>query len=313
MLGNSSGNSALQYRTSVGIRGLTTVTPSTTQKAKGKKGADDAGKIDRVVREEQGNKMLLELEEQVEDATEGELAQPAGHSAAMRWIDGDAFRRDVKGRPLPPVFGDVDQGNLGDAWLLSACAAVAHVRPHDLVARVAKNEDGSFTVRLGDEHLMLKPEFPTEGYADPLPNGQRDTLWVALVEKAWAQHEGGSYANLEAGSPAAALEALTGKPAKRTSLGEHTNLDKLWAKLRDAKSEGRPMVLRTRESAVAQPLAADHCYAVLDVIERAGAKLVRVYNPWGTKNNSRPLESMIAEVPLDALREDAEALYVGGR
>jgi hypothetical protein len=313
MLGNSSGNSALQYRTSVGIRGLTTVTPSTTQKTTKKKGADDAGRLDRVVREEQGNKMLLELEEQVEDATEGELHQPPGHSAATRWIDGDAFRRDAKGRPLPPVFGDVDQGNLGDAWLLATCAAVAHVRPSELTARISKNEDGSFTVRLGNEHLIMKPEFPTEGYADPLPNGQRDTLWVALVEKAFAQHEGGSYANLEAGSAAVALEALTGKRAKRTSLGEHTNLDKLWTKLREAKAESRPMVLRTRESGVAAPLAADHSYAVLDVVERAGARLVRVYNPWGTKNNSRPLDSMVAELPLDALREDAEALYVGGR
>ena len=61
-------------------------------------------------------------------------------------------------------------------------------------------------IKLGKDEYRVEPEFPNEGYADPMPNGQNDTLWVALVEKAFAQASAESYANLERGNPARALD-----------------------------------------------------------------------------------------------------------
>lgn len=312
MLGGNGGGSALSGRTMVGIRGLTTVTPATTKKLQKKRGPDGERRIDRVVREDERSGLFSYVEPEEDEAEREALSQPPGHSDALRHVDGLAFRVDPKGRAIPPVYGDVDQGNLGDAWLLSACAAVAHAQPAKLMRRVLRNEDATFSVRLGDEYLTITSDFPTEGYADPLPNGQRDTLWVALIEKAYARHEAGSYAFLEHGSAGRALELLTGAPARRVSLSELVSPAKVFAELQAGKKDNRAMVVRTREVNVESPLSAEHHYAVLDASERNGVKVVKLYNPWGTKNNSRPLASMVSELKLELILSECEALYISG-
>jgi hypothetical protein len=298
-------------RTEVGVRALNAGAPAFTQKAK-KKGVDGDGKLDRLSRDERGRAIEALLEGEEED--EGGLEQPSGHGDALRRVEGDAFRSDDKGARIAPAFSDIDQGNLGDAWLLATCAAIAHAQPRRLLERITRNEDGTFQVRLEADRITISPDFPSERYADPTPNGQRDTLWVALVEKAFALREASSYSNLELGNPSRALEALTGRLAKRISLSTRSDLDRLWARLSEAKSRSQPMVMRTPNRDVAQPLQADHAYAVLDVFEAAKSKerMLKLYNPWGTKNNSRSLESMIHTIRLDVLRFDCEAIHLGG-
>ena len=79
--------------------------------------------------------------------------------------------------------------------------------------------------------------------------------------------------------------------------------------MRAYRSAERPMVLVTRTSNVRAPFVADHAYAVIDV-EAGGA--VKVYNPWGTRRATRPLESVVHSVPWDEARDAFEFLYVGG-
>jgi hypothetical protein len=116
------------------------------------------------------------------------------------------------GRTVPPTFGDVDQGNLSDAWLMACFAAVAHAQPAQIMKRIDRLDDGAFQVRVGKHTLFrITPEFSGEGYADPMPNGQEDTMWCALLEKAWAKREAGAYTLLEVGNPSRALEDLSGE------------------------------------------------------------------------------------------------------
>ena len=75
---------------------------------------------------------------------------------------------------------------------------------------------------------------------------------------------------------------------------------------------GRSLVVHTREVGVAQPLHVDHCYAVIDVYEKNGAKLAKLYNPWGTNGGQKPLDTLIHEVKMEALRADCDALYMSG-
>ncbi len=311
MLGNSSSGAGMN-RTAVGIRGLTTITPTTTNRTAKKKKTEDGGKIDRVDRDDESNAMLMEFAEPEEDEQEEGLAAPAGHNVAMVRFTDDAFRTDAAGRQMAPTFSDVDQGNLGDAWLLASCAAVAHARPTSLLKRVTRNLNDTFTVRLGDDEYRVAPEFPNEGYADPMPNGQSDTLWVALVEKAFAQAAAESYANLECGNAARALEALTGARTARQTIAPSLPPEKIFDRLREGKRASAPMVVRTHESRVTKPLTADHFYAVLDAYERDGLRFVKLYNPWGTKGGSRPLEEVVHEVSIEALSNDCDALFIGG-
>jgi hypothetical protein len=306
MLGNSGGRNI--GHTQIGARALTSLTPAHSGQVAKKKGPAERADVDRVDKDGRRNPLLslLETEPEPDEAERDALLPAPGHGASLRWVEGEAFRTDTAGQPIPPVFGDVDQGNLQDAWLLGACAALAHAEPAAIVSRVRRRGDG-FSVRLGEVSIPLTPEFPNERYADPIPNGQPDTLWVALVEKAFALYEAGSYANLEHGNPGRALELLTGRPSSRISLSPHAAPARLLARLLSAKTHRRAMVLRTREHDLAPPLRSSHGYAILEVGEA-----LRLYNPWGTKNNSRPLASMICEVPLQAVLCGGEAIYIGG-
>lgn len=324
MLGNGSGGIRNDPN-----RNLTTITPSTTGKPEGggksartaKKPGPDSGKLDRIDRDE-GSALSIEKITGEEERRQGrgygrdpeeELQQPPGHAANRRRFKGHAFRIDERGRTIPPTFSDVDQGNLSDAWLMACFAAVAHAQPAQIMKRIDRLDDGAFQVRVGKHtQFRITPEFSGEGYADPMPNGQENTMWCALLEKAWAKREAGAYTLLEVGNPSRALEDLTGKAARRISLSDLTAPERLWARLREARLAESAIVYRTREQGVSSPLHADHVYAVLDAYEREGAQVVRLYNPWGTNGNERPLESMIHEIGIVELIRDGLSFHVSG-
>lgn len=318
--GSSGAGGLVGGRTGV-IQGYTGTSGAAGAKAKGKTGkAGQAGqvdeaKVDRIDRDdESNNQMLVEIIDERKEKREGDVLCPPGHSPGVRWVDGDAFRCDKNGRTIAPTFGDVDQGNLGDSWLMATLASVAHACPKHLLERCDKSRDSNdeFGVRLGKLEVRIRPEFSSEGYADPLPSGQTDTLWVALFEKAFAKRSANSYANLELGNPARALELLTGKPSYRMSIHNGTSLEALTMRLDEGKRDSRAMVLTTRESGVSSPLHPEHAYAIIGVHDVAGSRCVKVYNPWGTKGGTRSIESVIYEVKLDDVRSNGASLFVSG-
>lgn len=139
---------------------------------------------------------------------------------------------------------DINQGAIGNCYLLAALMALADTRP-DVLRNAIQGPlaDGSYNVRIhtgfGDDPKVplvpkvvnVSPNFyvnktsvimngQPEAVGDPgeltfARGGDRDAagneeLWVKLIEKAFAA-EAGSYANLDAGFPAHVLEALTGE------------------------------------------------------------------------------------------------------
>jgi len=296
------------------IKGYSDVGGGAAAKKAKKSGQVDESKADRIDRDDPSNAMLVEIVDERGKKKDNDVLCPPGHSPGVRYVEGDAFRTDKAGRTMPPTFSDVDQGNLGDSWLLASLAAVSFTAPQHLLKRCdkVKNSDGEFGVRLGKIEILVSPEFSSEGYADPIPNGLENTLWVALFEKAFAKREGNSYGALEIGNPSRALELLTGKPSVRMSIHTATDLAKLGTRIADGRKDGRAMVLATRESGVSSPLHPEHVYAVLDLYDKAGERMVKVYNPWGTKGGTRTIESVIHEVKLDDIRANCGALYVSG-
>lgn len=280
----------------------------------GKSGAKSDG-LERVVREDAGVVAMGELtrEERADAARthrweRGETCEmPAGHGSLFVPIEGRAFVPEGPDRVRPPTFGDVCQGNLADAWLLAAFAAVARMQPERLVEAIREIQPGIFDVRLGAETIRVTAEFPSERYADPRPNDQDDTLWVALLEKAFALSEAGSYAHLECGNPGRALERLTGQLAHRIALTRHVDPAPVGAALREGFAAGRPMVVLTRDGELPPPLVGEHAYAVVGLEDDR----VQLYNPWGPRGEQRPLEAVLHTVPLSTLLEDALALHFG--
>jgi hypothetical protein len=315
MLGNggSGGAGGIGGRTGI-IQGYSGVGGGAATKKAKKGGSVEEAKADRIDRDDPSNAMLVEIVDEHSRKKGDSVLCPSGHSPSVIWVDGDAFRTDKAGLTVPPTFSDVDQGNLSDSWLLASLAAVARSSPQHLLKRCdqKRSPEGEFTVRLGKVDIFVTPEFSSEGYADPMPNSQTDTLWVALFEKAFAKREGNSYAAIEIGTPSIALQLLTGRPTVRSSIHPGTELDRLWAKMTDAKKDGRAMVLTTRESGVSSPMHPEHAYALLDLYEKGNERLLKLYNPWGTKGGTRGIETVIHEVKLDDVRANCASLFVSG-
>ena len=135
-------------------------------------------------------------------------------------IFGDAARASLFEGGVSP--DDVDQGTLGDCWLLAAFAAAAEfpgtIRRAFLTTEA--NWRGRYVVTLFDGatghwiKVVVDDRIPCKaGTNDPIfckPAGAE--LWVLLLEKAFAKFVGG-YHNLAGGFPIWALRALTGDDA----------------------------------------------------------------------------------------------------
>ena len=135
----------------------------------------------------------------------------------------EIFGDEVKGRASLFRDGvspdDVDQGTLGDCWLLAAFASAAEfpgmIRRAFLTTEA--NWGGKYVVTLFDgasRHwvkVVIDDRIPCRnGTCEPIfckPAGSE--LWVLLLEKAFAKFVGG-YHNLAGGFPIWALVALTG-------------------------------------------------------------------------------------------------------
>ncbi len=193
-----------------------------------------------------------------------------------------------------PSFLDVQQGAVGDCWLMASLAEVAARDPADIrnmfTAAGTTVENGSvvslYKVRLFNdagvaEYFTVDTELPSGGdYYDQPVNG---ILWVALAEKGYAEANGAdwvttgsegsdSYAALNGGWPSWALQAITGKSAGEYAINP-TNITAAW-------NAGDFIVLCSDNTPTSVNIVGDHAYAVVNCTASSGMPF-EVYNPWG--------------------------------
>ncbi|KAJ8613650.1 hypothetical protein CTAYLR_003135 [Chrysophaeum taylorii] len=204
----------------------------------------------------------------------------------------------ANGGPRP---ADVDQGALGDCWLLSSLCVLAGFP--ELVRRLvvgASKRAGAYVARLcyaGEWRLVLIDDrFPCK---DGRPAFARSSgaYWVPVLEKAVAKLFG-SYSELENGTAAEALGVLTGLPTEtieelhligdpsRRDRDDIRDLDGLFAELSAAFDEGYIVAAscghasRPEAEYARTGLKFAHEYAVLRVVKVDAARLVQLRNPW---------------------------------
>eukprot|EP00928_Gymnodinium_smaydae_P036824 TRINITY_DN25684_c0_g1_i4.p1 TRINITY_DN25684_c0_g1~~TRINITY_DN25684_c0_g1_i4.p1 ORF type:complete len:704 (+),score=146.08 TRINITY_DN25684_c0_g1_i4:658-2769(+) len=148
----------------------------------------------------------------------------------------------------PSLFGedgptpmDLAQGDIGDCYFLSACAALAETPDmiRRLFAQQAVTEDGIYCISLmknGSWHeVWVNDVFPTLD-GKPVMCGSNDThkLWPLLLEKAFAALYGnGDYLAIgDGGLPTFALHALSGCPTNQYDMRQHSRED-LWRALQE--------------------------------------------------------------------------------
>ncbi|CAJ1389462.1 unnamed protein product [Effrenium voratum] len=129
---------------------------------------------------------------------------------------------------------DIEQGYLGDCWMVSAMATLAEYpdRVRSLFRQHSLTEDGRYDVRLYDPK---SEEWKAVTIDDRLPYWQRpgkhgnlcfakptkeNEFWPCLLEKAVAKFVQ-SYHRLDGGFESVAMEMFTGKPALCMRLNPH--------------------------------------------------------------------------------------------
>ncbi len=200
-----------------------------------------------------------------------------------------------------PSYLDVEQGVLGDCWLLASLAEVAARAPSDIenmftydgTTVVNGATVGLYTVRYFNnagtpQYVTVDTELPAGGtiYDHPA-NG---VLWVALAEKAYAEANGAgfvttddvgsdSYDAMNEGQADWALQAITGKPASYFSINP-SNIAAAW-------NAGEFIVLATVTPASSY-IVPGHAYALVGY-NSSNSQPFEVYNPWGITSSGMAL------------------------
>jgi hypothetical protein len=201
-----------------------------------------------------------------------------------------------------PVYTDVEQGDVGDCWLLSSLAEVAARYPQDIrnmfTAAGTTVENGTtvslYQVRFFDNsgvahYVTVDTELPGGGGSYDHPaNG---VLWVALAEKAYAQANGtgfvnssnprvDSYAALDNGYATWGLQAITGKSASEYAINP-SDVASAW-------NAGQLICIVSSPNHSSPYIVGDakvtHIYAVVGY-NPSSSQPFTIYNPWGVDAN----------------------------
>jgi hypothetical protein len=242
-----------------------------------------------------------------------QLADPPG-SHGLAEATGPLFVNDT------PSPGDVNQGSAGDCYFLSTMATIANTHPEVIKNMIAKNDDGSYTVTFKRDNgrggtvdvpvkvddkfytetaaadgsvFAVRPEYGsstnnayTPGTAADAPRTEQ-SLWLPLVEKAYAKFKGGSYENIgNGGWPRNVMSEVMGRPSTTFDTANTPAAD-TFNRIKAAVDSKSPICASTRtdDASVADytntGLVHGHAYAVLGASEHDGDKFVTLRNPWG--------------------------------
>ena len=223
-------------------------------------------------------------------------------NGADRTLDGDDIADPTDGanykRFSGPLFSsagpsrdDIKQGSLGDCWILAGLSATASKNANAIRQTVADLGDGTYAVKLGGSYYRVDGDLPTGGFWQgySLTNAQtgaEKSLWVPIVEKAYAFHrkEGANtYASLKGGWSVEALRALGATDAS-ISWYNKPNGQAALNYIAQQLGEGKVVGLGMTSPGGGCPCVEKHAYAVIGINRNAAGEVTSVMlrNPWGT-------------------------------
>ncbi len=228
--------------------------------------------------------------------------------ADLHWGDPpdlDVFTFDSEGNPTAS-HGDVDQGGLGDCWMMAKMAALEQGADSTWATdHVTVNPNGTITVTMydgdGNAHdVVVTDQLPLNDDGDvALGGNDASVLWPSYYEKAFAlASEHGSddesgYGGIEGGWGVDDVMLMTGHDADEIDVDA--------GDVRDAVDNGQPVVVCTvNEDDIPDDLSDDwyenHCYYVVGV---DGDGNVTLGNPWGTEEGTFTISAEQFESQFD--------------
>ena len=194
-----------------------------------------------------------------------------------------------------PQMNDVVQGGLGDCYALAGFGAIARDNPHAIRQNVVDFDDGTYGVRLGNSFYRVDNDLPVNSSTSAQPAyaglGPQNSMWVAVLEKAFAHYRRGqnSYASIEGGWAVEINRAFRSPSAGEKSIRSYGNATALANDIA-ARAAGNQAVTigftGNGKKAVAggAPLIMDHQYTVASIVRNSAGVITRIIlrNPWGT-------------------------------
>ncbi|WP_428940802.1 C2 family cysteine protease [Fontivita pretiosa] len=188
-----------------------------------------------------------------------------------------------------PRVEDVQQGELGDCYLLAALGSVAKSAPQSIRQSLADLGDGTYAVQFvsgtAKVYVRVDGDLPvrSDGYLAYAQLGIQSALWVAIYEKAWAfwRSGDGKYASIEAGHMGEVYRALgRGFSEIDSAISGTSLLQQLQAEL----LAGSAVTFGTIQNPPADvPVVGGHGYIVERVNVDSSGRVVSLTlrNPWG--------------------------------
>jgi hypothetical protein len=188
-----------------------------------------------------------------------------------------------------PSYLDVNQGYVGDCYLMSSLAVIAMRDPNVIKSMIVDNGNNTWGVRFldtsgGAHWVTVDNELPTFGTVS-WANGSRleyangSVGWVELVEKAYAQYNAEGYLPRTAANSYSAIAGGWGDPITEItgkSVSYYTPGSKA---IVDAYNAGQEVMMATSGS-VSGNLVGNHMYEVIGYDTSNGN--VHLHNPWNT-------------------------------
>lgn len=208
----------------------------------------------------------------------------------------DTLYLEEPGETSAISVADINQGQIGDCFLLSSIGELALFHPASILSMIHANANGTETVTLHEAANGTLPTFGTTSFAsvgvtvtNSFPNyavnngasqdvsGGYKEIWAQVLEKAVATLDGGYGAVASGGNPVIAMEELTGKSATYMSPAALT-----FANLESYVAAGDLIAFDT-SSAAGLPfnLVSDHAYMFEGVALQGGVPVLTLCNPWG--------------------------------
>lgn len=189
-----------------------------------------------------------------------------------------------------PTPDDVEQGWVGDCWLLSAFSSVAAVDPGHIRGMITDHGDGTYTVHFTEGDVTVDDQLPYRVTSDGTIKlvyaggeiGPGVPIWPAIVEKAQAIAMGGDYDDISSDRSTTAFEdfgfdteSLNLNPRWRRDPSDSSVAELIESQL----DEGLPI---SASSGGIFGMGGGHAWSVVGIEDRGDETWVTVRNPWGS-------------------------------
>ena len=185
-----------------------------------------------------------------------------------------------------------------------------------IVNSVVELGDGTYGVKLGAYFYRVDADLPVAGVNDATPSkaklGNENSMWVAIVEKAYAHYRTGanSYASLNSGWSVDVNRAFRSSTAGEKALTTYTSATALANDVYNRWSTKQSVTIGFTQvktgSTGNAPLVMKHMYTVWSVTKNSAGQVTNIVlrNPWGidgSGNDGKPYDGLVTVTPAQLM------------